>query len=66
MADLTCKHCGEPIICGERGYWTHTHGKSRCNPDVSGLIYGYNADPEGADCRMPCLGFVGGGDPDVH
>ncbi len=31
-------------------------GKSRCDPDESGLPYGYNAEPIGQPCGLPCLG----------
>lgn len=61
-----CKHCGRAIADGdERRGWVHAldHPGSvlgRCNPDESGLPYGYDAEPEGQPCRNPCLGSVGG------
>jgi hypothetical protein len=55
---LPCKHCGHPIT-GD-AYPVHAggnnRGKQRCDPTDSGLIYGYNADPEGAPCNEICLG----------
>ena len=56
---LTCKHCGREIsdsipavhLAGSYA------GKARCNPEDSGLMYGYNAEPTGAECAYPCLGF---------
>lgn len=43
------------------GYHTHIldnghAGKSRCDPDESGLSYGYNAAPTGEPCSTPCIG----------
>lgn len=57
----TCKHCDRPISDGP--YPVHMagdySGKSRCCPGDSGLPYGYNAAPVGAECTYPCLGFEG-------
>lgn len=55
-----CKHCGRAIKTGD-GYHTHLldsghTGKSRCDPDESGLMYGYNAAPVGEPCSSPCIG----------
>lgn len=43
------------------GYHTHIldnghTGKSRCDPDESGLPYGYNAAPASEPCSPPCIG----------
>lgn len=43
------------------GYHTHIldnghAGKSRCDPDESGLLYGYNAAPASEPCSPPCIG----------
>lgn len=55
---ILCKHCGQPI--SDDPYPVHLRGlyrgKSRCDPEDSGLPYGYNADPEGATCSSLCLG----------
>lgn len=67
MSDLgNCKHCGRAIADGdERRGWVHDHGNGsvlgRCNPEESGLPYGYNAEPVGQPCQNPCLGSRGGG-----
>ncbi len=57
-----CKHCGRTIHTGspDRGYvhrgdWGGA-SKSRCDPDESGLPYGYNAAPVGEPCQWPCIG----------
>lgn len=57
-----CKHCGRTIHDGNptRGYVHRGNGghtsKSRCDPDESGLPYGYNAEPIGQPCGNPCIG----------
>ncbi len=61
---VKCKHCGRQIAAGnERLGWVHAldsgyTGKSRCDPDESGLPYGYNAEPVGNPCQRPCLGSM--------
>jgi hypothetical protein len=62
-----CKHCGRAIHAGspERGYIHRSDGyasKSRCDPDESGLPYGYNAEPVGQPCKSPCVGATRGND----
>ena len=64
MSDVgkPCKHCGRAIADGDsRRGWIHRDDRGynslgRCNPDESGLPYGYNAEPEGVPCGSPCLG----------
>lgn len=57
-----CKHCGRTVLgIAGAGYYTHQldsghSGKSRCDPDESGLSYGYNAAPRGEPCSEPCMG----------
>jgi hypothetical protein len=57
---IPCKHCGQAITSNE--YPVHATGnyagKQRCDPDDSGLMYGYNADPEGAPCNAICNGSL--------
>ena len=63
MAELgPCKHCRRTVV-GEAGAGYYSHqldsghtGKSRCDPDKSGLDYGYNAAPIGEPCQEPCSG----------
>jgi hypothetical protein len=57
-APRACKHCGQPIGDGQYPVHRagHYRGKQRCDPDDSGLPYGYNADPVGAPCNAICLG----------
>ena len=56
---LICKHCNRQI---ERVQTSYLHveglnrGKQRCDPNDSQLVYGYNADPVGAECSDICLG----------
>lgn len=57
----TCKHCWGHIVSNDGANWVHTTpsghvGKARCDPEKSGLPYGYNADPDGAACTPICLG----------
>lgn len=56
--ELRCKHCGLMITDGPNP--VHAQGihlgKHRCSPGDSHLQYGYNADPEGAECSPGCLG----------
>lgn len=57
----SCKHCGQNIVSNDGANWSHTTrsghiGKQRCDPEQSGLPYGYNADPVGTDCTPICLG----------
>lgn len=61
--DAICKHCGRTIVQppGQSHGWLHVSdegytGKGRCNPEESGLRYGYNGAPEGQPCEYPCLG----------
>lgn len=61
MSGERCKHCGRAIAGGDRKRgWVHDLGKGsvlgRCNPDESGLPYGYNAEPVGEPCMYPCAG----------
>lgn len=55
---MTCKHCGKELTSPH--YQTHAEGnhrgKMRCDPDDSGLPYGYDAAPEGVPCDQICLG----------
>lgn len=56
-----CKHCGRGIAAvRERSGWVHIdggqNGLNRCHTDDSGLAYGYDAAPEGAECGRGCLG----------
>lgn len=55
---MICKHCGKQI--SDDDYAIHLEGdhkgKMRCCPGDSGMIYGYNAEPEGTECQYPCLG----------
>lgn len=58
-----CKHCGGVIgssVPDGRNGWVHLdrpqRGLGRCNPEDSGLRYGYNAEPENTACLNPCLG----------
>ena len=57
---MKCKHCGREI--SDHDWPIHLdgeyRGKHRCNPGDSGLMYGYEAAPEGAECEYPCLGAV--------
>ena len=58
----TCKHCGREISDTP---WPvhltgHYRGKHRCDPDDSGLMYGYEAAPEGTECTPPCVGALEG------
>lgn len=60
-ATAVCKHCDRTIATtAPRNGWVHADGGnrllSRCNGEDSGLPYGYNAEPEGEPCGMPCLG----------
>ncbi len=54
----TCKHCRREISAG--AWPVHVsgghRGKHRCDPGDSGLMYGYEAAPEGVECAYPCLG----------
>lgn len=53
---MTCKHCGEAFK-GE----LHTRtGVGRCDPQQSGLPYGYNAEAIGTACAVPCIGVMDG------
>ncbi len=56
---LICKHCNRQIEYKGCGY-IHcegvNRGKARCDPQDSQLVYGYNADPVGAECSDICLG----------
>ena len=61
MSATPCKHCGRAIAPGGNRYHVHLldsgyNGKSRCDPDESGLMYGYNAAPIGETCSSPCIG----------
>lgn len=64
-----CKHCGRMINDGDqRRGWVHRtnsghNGKSRCDPDESGLPYGRNAEPIGFRCQSPCIEAPTPGDP---
>ena len=57
---MTCIHCKRSIRSEDGRYWSHAEGgyrsKVRCDPDDSGLQYGYNAHPniEGGDI-VGCL-----------
>lgn len=63
VTDLTlpCVHCGEPIHYNRA--WGHVRGPGSrlqsCDTAKSGLPYGYNAHPEGVQCRYPCKGASG-------
>lgn len=54
-----CKHCFRAVK-GVDGSYIHDEGlyrgKARCDPQDSQLVYGYNADPVGAECSPICLG----------
>ena len=56
---MKCKHCGKLLT--EPHYQTHAEGNyrgnMRCDPEDSGLPYGYNAAPEGVPCDL--FGFGG-------
>ena len=57
-----CKHCGRNTENIGDHYHVHIldngyQGKSRCDPDESGLDYGYNAAPIGEPCSEPCIGI---------
>lgn len=58
---VICKHCHRAIEFVNSGY-VHiegdNRGKSRCDPQDSQLIYGYNADPVGVECTGICLGAM--------
>lgn len=55
---VRCKHCAREISADTwavhltGGY----RGKRRCDPDDSGMMYGYEAAPEGVECASPCIG----------
>lgn len=56
-----CLHCRRPMDSEDGRYWIHAEGvyrgKARCDPDDSGLPYGYNAHPDIASGeRVGCLG----------
>lgn len=57
-----CKHCGRTVLrTAAAGYYAHQlqnghTGKSRCDPEESGRMYGYNAAPVGEPCQQPCVG----------
>lgn len=59
-----CKHCGDVIMTNHTAddvretWWGHMgSGMGSCRPDEdAGRPYGYNAEPEGTDCRRPCMG----------
>lgn len=57
---MNCKHCGREIKSEDGRWYVHSdggyRGKSRCNPEDSGLPYGYNAAPQGTACTSPCIG----------
>lgn len=57
--NLICKHCFRAVK-GVDGSYIHDEGlyrgKARCDPQDSQLVYGYNADPVGAECSPICLG----------
>ena len=61
---VTCKHCGRQISDSVPAvHLAGGHaGKMRCNPEDSGLMYGYNAEATGTECAYPCLGFKGAAD----
>lgn len=56
----TCTHCGEQIasespVSNTAWQWVHLgpggyNGKHRCDPDKSGLMYGYEAHPAEIEC----------------
>lgn len=49
---MKCKHCGEE-------FENDTHKRTslmRCDPNISNLPYGYNAELEGSECKYPCMG----------
>lgn len=50
-----CKHCNRQISLGVHIEGMN-RGKQRCDPQDSGLIYGYNAEAIGDDCKNPCVG----------
>jgi hypothetical protein len=60
--ETRCKHCGMRISSDT--YPVHreggSRGKQRCDPKDSGLRYGFNADPIGAECNAICVGSVPG------
>ena len=62
-----CKHCGGVIgssVPDGRNGWVHVArphgGLGRCDPEESGMPYGYNAEPENTACSNPCLGEIDG------
>jgi hypothetical protein len=64
-ASAVCKHCGDVVWTshptaapGARFSWVHLlSGLGRCRPDEeAGRPYGFNAEPEGTDCQIPCMG----------
>lgn len=59
ITPLICKHCNRQIEYKNGGF-LHAEGlnrnKQRCDPHDSQLVYGYNADPVGAECSEICLG----------
>lgn len=62
---IRCKHCDVPVQVHDNGYVVHLGpggytAKVRCDPDLTGLVYGYNADPIGQPCNSMCLGAVNG------
>lgn len=55
----TCKHCGRRVeVTGEYGRHTDgdNRGKGRCDPEDSGLPYGYNAETKDMECSPICRG----------
>lgn len=59
-----CKHCGRAIgALVETAGYVHLDGGQRglhrCNPNDTGLPYGYDADPVDAPCTLGCLGAKG-------
>jgi hypothetical protein len=52
-----CKHCGRALAAAGNVHAEGNYrGKHRCDPDDSGLPYGYDGDPLGDDCSPGCLG----------
>lgn len=58
---VECKHCGRALTSPH--FATHAEGnyrgKMRCDPEDSGLSYGYNAAPIYVSCDIACLGSKG-------
>ena len=58
---MKCKHCGEALIVtidqGMENVGPHERTcLYSCDTEVSGLPYGFSAEPEGSKCSRPCLG----------